>query len=350
MDRRGGLQARRLINKTMGLVASSGAPPRRPAVPDNWDARQIPSQKGKTAIVTGANAGIGFETALQLARHGAHVVLACRNEQRGREAEAKLRTVLASGGAAGSVEFMRLDVSDLKSVERFSEAFLKTHDRLDLLVNNAGVMGGPYALTADGLERQFATNHLGHFALTARLFERIKASAPSRIVNVSSLVHRQALMFNEDEIMASGPSRHNQWLAYADSKVCNILFMLELNRRIAACGVEGVAAVAAHPGSTATDLLTKSSESNTSWMWRLVFKLSALRQRQGPEMGALPTLYAATGEQVAGGDFFGPNGWGAVSGYPTREVPSKQSQSKTAATKLWTLSERLAGLSFDIEP
>lgn len=318
-------------------------------MPDKWDASQIPSQRGRLAIVTGANGGIGFETAFQLARNGAHVVLACRNEQRGQQAEAKLREKLAESGGTGSVEFMQLDVSDLKSVNRFADAFLKSHDRLNLLVNNAGVMGGPFELTRDGIERQFATNHLGHFVLTARLLDRIKESAPARIVNVSSLVHRHAILFNEDAIEWTDPKRYNQWLAYADSKMCNILFTRELSRRLESSGVAGVTAVASHPGSTTTELLTNGgSANNPSWIWRLVFKLTAITPRQGPEMGSLPILYAATGEHVAGGDFFGPCGIGATRGYTAREVPSRQSRSQTAATKLWTLSERLSGLTFPL--
>ncbi|RLN58821.1 hypothetical protein BBJ28_00025057, partial [Nothophytophthora sp. Chile5] len=173
----------------MGNASSADT---RPQVPDNWDATQMSSQKGKVAIVTGANSGIGYETALELARHGAHVVLACRNEARGQRAEANIREILASTPDAGTVEFKQVDVSDLSSVKTFSEEFTKAHDRLDLLINNAGVMAVPYAKTVDGYERQFATNHLGHFALTAQLFPLLKQSASSRVVNTSSHGHRGA--------------------------------------------------------------------------------------------------------------------------------------------------------------
>ncbi|RLN15243.1 hypothetical protein BBJ28_00007126 [Nothophytophthora sp. Chile5] len=321
----------------------------RPPVPNQWDASQIPSQKGKLAVITGANSGIGYETALELARKGAHVVLACRNEVKGREAEASLRELLASSPDAGTVEVMQVDVSDLSSVQQFAADFKKTHERLDLLINNAGVMGGAYAKTVDGYERQFATNHLGHFALTAQLFDVVKKSSPSRIVNVSSLVHRHALAFNEDEIMVPDESKYSQWLNYANTKVCNILFTLELDRRLKASGTEGVSAVACHPGTTATNLLTAPSTSNSNWIWTTVFKFWAFMPRQTIPMGALPTLYAATGSEVEGGDFFGPKHVGSTFGYPVRETPSSLSQSTTAATKLWTLSERLAHLSFDIE-
>ncbi|RLN97587.1 hypothetical protein BBJ28_00023238, partial [Nothophytophthora sp. Chile5] len=197
----------------------------RPPVPANWDAVQIPSQKGKVAIITGANSGVGFVTALKLARKGAHVVLACRNEVKGREAEASLRDLLASSPDAGTVEFMQVDVIDLSSVQQFAADFKKTHERLDLLINNAGVMGGAYAKTVDGYERQFATNHLGHFALTAQLFELLKKSAPSRVVNVSSGLHNRAeRSFNEDEIMVTSEEKYGQVQTYNESKLCNILF------------------------------------------------------------------------------------------------------------------------------
>ncbi|KAG7396892.1 hypothetical protein PHYBOEH_001582 [Phytophthora boehmeriae] len=320
----------------------------RPPVPNNWDAIHIPSQKDKIAVITGANSGIGFETALQLARNGAHVVLACRSADRGREAEAKIQEALSSQSGAGSVEFMQVDVSDLSSVKSFAESFKKSHHRLDLLINNAGIMGGAYAETIDGYERQFATNHLGHFALTAHLFDVVKHSAPARIVNVSSVVHYNAVTFDEDEIMAT-ENTYSQWLNYANTKVCNILFTLELDRRMKAAGVQGVAAVACHPGTTSSNLLTAPSTTNSNLIWTTVFKLWALVPRQSIPMGALPTLYAATGRNVEGGDFFGPKYLNSTFGYPVHVAPSKLSLSPTAATKLWTLSERLAHLSFTIE-
>ncbi|KAG7380837.1 hypothetical protein PHYPSEUDO_006730 [Phytophthora pseudosyringae] len=264
-----------------------GSTSSRPQVPDNWDASRIPSQKGKLTVVTGGNSGIGYETALQLARHGAHVVLACRDVERGRAAETKIREDLAS----------------------------------------TGVMGGAYAQTADGCERQFATNHLGHFALTAQLFDLVRESTPARIVNVSSMVHRHALWtFDQDNIMATSEREYSQWLTYANTKLCNILFTFELDRRMKAAGIGGIAAVACHPGTTST--------SNCNLMWTTAFKLWTLMPRQSVEIRALPTLYAATGSEVEGGDFFGPKNLSAVFGYPVRETPSKSRRPTTASTKL----------------
>ncbi|OWY94747.1 Glycoside hydrolase [Phytophthora megakarya] len=297
----------------------------RSPVPDNWDASMTSSQKDRIAIVTGANSGIGYATALELARNGAHVILACRNEQRGREAERALRETLASSPDAGSAEFMKLDVGTLRSVQEFSEAFKAKYSRLDLLVNNAGVAGGDFALSADGYELLFATNHLGHFALTAQLFDLLKSSTPSRIVNVSSQAHRQPKVFDEGEIMLMNEENYSPMHNYGVTKLYNIIFAKELDRRMKASGIEGVTAAACHPG----------------------LSMAAYFPSQSSEMGAFPTLYAAVGEDVEGGDFFGPKYLGLY-GYPIREVPSELSDSTDAAEKLWAFSEKLAHLSFDV--
>ncbi|KAJ0402472.1 hypothetical protein ATCC90586_009292 [Pythium insidiosum] len=308
----------------------------------------------KLAVITGANSGIGFEAALELARHGAHVVLACRNEARGRAAVDKIREILQQDKQEtasirhGAVEFMQLDVSDLSSVQRFTQAFRESHDRLDLLINNAGIMAVGYATTVDGFESQLATNHLGHFALTAQLFDLLRKSAPSRIVNVSSMAHRSALKFDEDAIMTPR-EKYNPWFVYADSKLANLLFTAELSRRLEANGIEGVQAVACHPGSTDTNLKTAPSEQNT-WFYRMLWKVSSvLPIYQSAAMGALPTLYAATAPGVRSGDFYGPDGFNAMWGYPTLEEPSGQARSLSAALKLWELSERLSGTPFPLK-
>ncbi|KAG1693552.1 hypothetical protein DVH05_023320 [Phytophthora capsici] len=320
----------------------------RPPVPDNWDATQIPSLKRKTVIVTGANSGIGYETALELARKGAHVILACRNEARGLEAESRLRANLSAVPDAGNVEFAQLDLGDLHSVQTFAKDFVKTHKRLDLLINNAGIMGGEWGLSADGYERQFATNHLGHFALTAQLFPLLKTSKPSRIVNVSSIMHRSAPTWNEDEIVTTKEETYRQMDNYGVTKLCNVLFTKELARRMESAGIDGVTATACHPGVTASNLATASTSNSGSWLWWFVYKATDLAPRQSCPMGALPTLYAATGSEVGGGDFFGPKHL-KMFGYPVREDPSELSKSESGAKKLWTLSERLAHLSFDIK-
>ncbi|TMW63699.1 hypothetical protein Poli38472_002640 [Pythium oligandrum] len=316
-------------------------------VPVKWDATRIQSLHDKLAIVTGANSGIGYETALELARKGARVVLACRHEGRGNEAVKKLQEALAETPGAGPVEFMQLDVSDMSSVKRFSDEFKKTHDRLDMLINNAGVMAIPYAETVDGFEAQFATNHLGHFVLTAQLFDLLQASAPSRIVNVSSVAHRTALTFNEDNIMPR-KEKYDQWQAYAISKLSNILFTKELARRFEANGITGVTAAVCHPGSTDTNLISAPTE-KSGWLWSTTWKFArALPIYQTAPMGALPTLYAATAPGVKNGQYFGPRGFQALWGYPALEEPTKQAKSESAAQKLWELSERLTNTPFPI--
>lgn len=274
-----------------------------PTIPDAWDVSQIPSLSGKVAVVTGANTGLGYETALQLATKGAHVVLACRSEERGRAAETKLRDVLSSTPDAGTVEFMQLDLGDLSSVHKFSEQFKESHDRLDMLVNNAGVMGGSYAVSTDGYERMFATNHLGHFALTAQLFERLKRSDAARVVNVSSGLHKRGeASFKEDDIMVTSEDRFGQVQTYGESKLCNILFTKELDRRLKAAGIDNVTVVACHPGYVATSLGSNMAAANNSWIYWLLIKIvTLLPGGKTPEMGAMPTLYAATGKEVIGG-------------------------------------------------
>ncbi|GAB9476019.1 Ww domain-containing oxidoreductase [Globisporangium polare] len=322
---------------------------KKTVVPDKWDATQLPSLAGKVAVVTGANSGIGYETALQLARKGADVVLACRSEERGKAALKTLQADLSVHGGAGSVTFEQLDVSSLASVRAFAERFLQTHERLDLLINNAGIMAVPHALSVDGYESQFATNHLGHFALTARLFDLLKKSAASRIVNVSSNAHRQAFSFNEDTIMTSA-DKYSPIAVYADTKVSNILFTKELDRRLKAAGVEGVTAVVCHPGATASNLTTAPAADN-SFFWSLPWKILRLLPWffQSAQMGALPTLYAAAASNVQGGDYFGPRGLMALWGYPTLEEPTPLAQSESAAKKLWAQSEKLASLTFEVK-
>ncbi|OWZ05442.1 Retinol dehydrogenase [Phytophthora megakarya] len=320
-----------------------------PAIPETWDVSEIPSLKGKVAIVTGANSGLGYETALQLALKGAHVVLACRDEAKGLEAASQLVGVLGTEPDRGSVQFLQLDVSDLASVRRFAESFKQGHDRLDLLVNNAGVMGGSYTLSKDGLERLFATNHLGHFALTAQLFHLLKQSSASRVVNVSSRLHKRGeASFNEDEIMVTSPDKFGQVQTYGETKLCNILFTIELDRRLRTAGLENVTAVACHPGYVATNLGANMAAANDNWLYWLLIKLMTfLPGGKTPEMGAIPTLYAATGNEVVGGDYIGPKD--RSTGSPARHEPATLCQSKSGANKLWAFSEKLANVTFVVE-
>ncbi|ETI46900.1 hypothetical protein F443_08781 [Phytophthora nicotianae P1569] len=343
------LYPQRAIMGNRGISAVNDA---RPQVPDNWDASQIPSQKGKTVVITGANSGIGYEAALELMRKGAHVVLACRNEGRAKEAEKKLREALASTHDAVSVEFMMLDVSDLESVNKFADKFKARHNRLDLLINNAGVMAVPYAKTVDGYERQFATNHLGHFALTAQLFPLLKQSTPSRVVNVSSLAHLTASLehfTSGSQIMRANDKGYSPSEVYGETKLSNLLFTFELTRRLKAQNVSGVTSVACHPGFTATNLMAPPA-SEGGWFSRLFWRIGGiLPVLQDAHTGALPTLYAATGADVESGDYYGPGNYFEIWGPPKRVHAKKSAHDKNAAQNLWDESERLSKFKFDVQ-
>ncbi len=292
-------------------------------------ARDMPDQSGRVAVVTGANTGIGLETAAALVRRGAHVVLACRNQAKGRAAA----TRIAAGGASGTLDVMALDLADLASVRAFSAAFRDGLDRLDLLINNAGVMWPPASKTVDGFELQFGTNHLGHFALTARLLDRLRTTSGSRVVTVSSVSHRFGTIDFDDLHWESRTYHPNR--AYGQSKLANLLFAYELQRRLDRAGIETMS-VAAHPGYTGTDLQRYSG------LMRLLNSLVAMPTWRG----ALPTLYAATASGAEPGGYYGPDGFGELRGYPTRVGSSSESTDEAVSAKLWQVSEGLVGLEF----
>jgi NAD(P)-dependent dehydrogenase (short-subunit alcohol dehydrogenase family) len=294
----------------------------------NWTAENIPDLTGKTAIVTGANSGIGYEMARALARKEATVILACRNKDKG---EAAVRQIDQEYPEA-KAELMQLDLSDLASVRRFAGDFASHYGGLDILINNAGIMAPPFGKTADGFELQFGTNHLGHFALTGLLYNFIIRTPQARVVTVSSGGHRFAEIDFDNLNAEKGYDRQR---AYAQSKLANLLFTYELQRRFEAAGVDAIAA-AAHPGWTATNLQAH---------WRMVRILNPFIA-QKPKMGALPTLYAATAPDVRGGDYYGPAGWQELRGYPTKVQSSDRSHDTAVAAKLWTVSEELTGMRY----
>ena len=293
-----------------------------------WTAKDMPSLEGRTAIVTGANSGIGFETAKGLAEKGATVILACRDRNRGEAACARIRAL----EAPGPVACMPLDLADLASVSDFAGDILARHARLDLLVNNAGVMAPPRTITVDGFELQMATNHLGHFALTGLLFERLLESPSPRIVVVSSCAHK---MGNPDvDDLQWTKRRYCRWKAYGDSKIANLSFAHELHRRYGNAKT-ALKVTTSHPGWTATNLQ----------------RTTCLRRFNGllamePWQGALPTLYAATGPGLRGGEFIGPDGCLGLTGYPTVVRPNARSQDRTLAARLWEKSEELTGVRY----
>ncbi len=302
-----------------------------------WSADQIPDQTGRTAVVTGANSGLGLVTARELARSGATVVLACRNLEKGARALAEVRTV-ARPAAPPRLE--ALDLSALSSVAAFTARLSEQQTSLDLLVNNAGVMAPPRRLTADGFESQFGTNHLGHFALTGRLLGLLSAASAPRVVTLSSLAHRIGTLKFADLQREHG---YNNWLAYGQSKLANLMFALELGRRAAAAG-SPLRSMAAHPGYSATNLQTAGpSRFYEKWLGivgNLVFAQSA-------ERGALPTLYAATVPDLPSGTFVGPDGIGESRGAPHIVGGAGKAYDEAAAARLWDVSAQLTGVSFD---
>jgi NAD(P)-dependent dehydrogenase (short-subunit alcohol dehydrogenase family) len=295
-----------------------------------WSEADIPDQSGRTAVVTGANSGIGFETARALAAKGARVVLACRSEEKGRDAERRLRAAVPHADA----RFEPLDLGSLASVRRFAEKLSAEERRLDLLLNNAGVMMPPYGRTADGFETQLGTNHLGHFALTGLLLPRLRTTPSARVVSVSSLAHFWGRIDFDD---LQSERSYNPTRAYGQSKLANLLFARELQRRFEAARVDALSA-AAHPGSTRTELQRHSGLMNA---------IVAVFSQQPPE-GALPTLYAATAADVRGGEYFGPSGFAGCLGPPGRARSSPRANDASAALRLWDVSERLTGVSFGI--
>jgi NAD(P)-dependent dehydrogenase (short-subunit alcohol dehydrogenase family) len=303
---------------------------------NKWTAQDIPDQSGRTAVVTGANSGLGLETARELARHGAHVVLACRNTDKGEQAAQSIR---ADVGDA-QVDVRALDLGSLDSVRSFAQALSSEHASLDLLINNAGVMAPPRRTTADGFELQFGTNHLGHFALTGLLMGILEKGRDTRVVTLSSGAHKIGKIDFDD---LQREQRYSRWRAYGQSKLSNLMFALELDRRLRAAG-SSVLSVAAHPGYAATNLQAAAAP----LMDRLIMKVGNFVIAQSAEMGALPTLYAATAPDLEGGMFIGPDGMGEQRGYPRPVAPSQAATDEDVAARLWTVSEELTGVRFEL--
>jgi NAD(P)-dependent dehydrogenase (short-subunit alcohol dehydrogenase family) len=299
---------------------------------DGWDVEDIPDQSGRTAVVTGANSGLGLVTARELARAGASVVMACRNLDKGHTAVEEVRAAVPEA----QVQLEELDLASLASVRGFAERFRATHDGLDLLINNAGVMAPPRRRTADGFELQFGTNHLGHFALTNALLETMEGRKDARVVTLSSTAHKMGRI-NFDNL--NGDRHYFRWNAYGQSKLANLLFMLELDRRLRGSG-SAVKSLAAHPGYAATNLQSAAAP----MLDRLVMKVSTAVIAQNDEMGALPTLYAATQPGLEGGTYVGPGGFQEQRGHPKIVQPSGRARDPETARRLWEVSERLTAV------
>ena len=305
-----------------------------------WTADDMPDLSGKTIVVTGGNSGIGYEAALEFARKRADVILACRDSGKARTAAAQISE--SSPGA--KVEVMELDLSNLASVRGFADAFHLAHPALHVLCNNAGVMAIPYRTTADGFEMQFGTNHLGHFALTGLLLDRLLATEGGRVVNVSSGGHRMGSIRFDDLQWQKG---YRKWMAYGQSKLANLLFTFELQRRADAAGAK-LLSVACHPGYAATNLQAAGPRMQGSSMMESLFSVGNSLFAQSAAMGALPTEYAAVAPDVHGGDYIGPDGIGELWGHPVKVGCSAAARDTAAAARLWEVSEQLTNVHYTL--
>ena len=298
-----------------------------------WTAADVPDQSGRVAIVTGANTGIGFGAAAVLAAKGAHTVLAVRNLDKGNDAAARIKA--ASPDAVVTVQ--QLDLTSLDNIRNAADELRATFPRIDLLINNAGVMYTDKAATKDGFELQFGTNHLGHFALTGQLLDHLLPVEGSRVVTVSSVGHRILARIHFDDLQLE--RKYNRVEAYGQSKLANLMFTYELQRRLKVKGAPTIAA-AAHPGFSDTELMRHLPGFIPDFFWRPF--------SQPADMGALPSLRAATDPGVQGGQYYGPGGIGEVQGHPKVVASSKQSHNEDIQRRLWTVSEELTGVTYPV--
>jgi NAD(P)-dependent dehydrogenase (short-subunit alcohol dehydrogenase family) len=300
-----------------------------------WTKKDIPDQSRRVAVITGANTGLGYETAAALAEHGAHVVLAVRNLDKGKDAVARI----AANSPQADVALQELDLTSLASVRSAAEQLRSEYDRIDLLINNAGVMWTPKSTTKDGFELQFGTNHLGHFAFTGLLLDRLLPVEGSRVVTVSSIGHRLRADIHFDDLQWE--RSYSRVGAYGQSKLANLLFTYELQRRLAP--QHTTIATAAHPGGSQTEL-----SRNLPPLLRRAFALVEPRIAQDAATGALPTLRAATDPGVLGGQYYGPDGFGEMRGYPKVVPSSDKSHDVELQRRLWAVSEELTGVAYPL--
>jgi NAD(P)-dependent dehydrogenase (short-subunit alcohol dehydrogenase family) len=301
-----------------------------------WSARDIPDQHGRLAVVTGANSGLGKSAARELGAAGATVIIAARNTEKGEQAAADIRRDVPSA----DVSVQRLDLADLASVRSFAQALAAAHDRVDLLINNAGVMAPPRRLTVDGFESQIGTNHLGHFALTGLLMPTLLAAPAPRVVTLSSEVHWVGKIRFDDLQSEHG---YNNWRAYSQSKLANLMFCFELARRATEADTPLVS-VAAHPGYAATNLQFAGP---AQWYERAFMAIGNRVIAQSADMGALPSLYAATVPDLPSGSFVGPDGLLGGRGHPHVVSAAAKAYDREAWTRLWDLSEQLTGVTYE---
>ena len=308
-----------------------------------FNLQDIPPQKGRIAIVTGANSGLGYETALALAQKGLHVILACRSQDRAQTALDQIARLVPSA----SLEIMLVDLSKMSSVRHFAQEYLARYDRLDLLINNAGVMMPPYQATEDGFELQMAANYFGHFLLTGMLLQRILTTPHSRIVSLSSIAHRRGkidfdLLQQERKGTPQEKKRYSSIESYAQSKLACLMYGLELQRRLEAAGHTQTISTIAHPGVSVTNL----GQHMPSFIQKILTPIVGPLITHPPKEGAKPTLWAAVGV-AKGGDYFGPQKMSEMKGDPGKAKIETKAQDVSVAKRLWELSERRTGITYD---
>lgn len=304
----------------------------------NWTADKIHNLKGKNVIITGANSGIGFEVAKKFAENNARVIMACRDLEKGGEAKEKIEENIEES----EIEVRKLDLADLSSIKKFTKEYKANNDKLDVLCNNAGVMAIPRQETKDGFEKQFGVNHLGHFALTAHLIPVLKEAEESRVVTQSSGLHEKGSIDFENLMLEED---YDKWDAYANSKLANVLFANELQRKLEEQDLD-MKSIACHPGYASTNLQYRGPEEEGSKLKLFGMKIANTLLAQSAEKGALPMLYSSVSTDVEGGEYIGPDGLGNMRGYPEKQESSEESQDKNIAEALWTRSESLTDVDF----
>ena len=304
---------------------------------DKWTADQIVDQSGRTFIVTGANSGLGFEAARELAHHGGMVIIAARDEAKGLDAVARIKAEQPSA----AVEYRAIDLADLESVRAFAASIVSGGIAVDVLINNAGIMFPPRKLSPQGFESQFATNHLGHFALTGLLYDTLRRGRDARVVTVTSNLHKGGSIHFDD---LSGEKSYSPQAFYQQSKFANVLFGLELDRRLRAAGAP-VKSMLAHPGYSATNL----QRSAQSALMRAVMQIGNRLIAQSASMGALDELYAAVAPSAVGGKVYGPDGFREMRGHPVEVEPDSAARNEDTARRLWDLSEKLTGVRWELD-
>ncbi|GCE10830.1 oxidoreductase [Tengunoibacter tsumagoiensis] len=301
-----------------------------------WTTAYMPDLTGRVALITGANSGLGLETARALAAHGAHVILTSRSVDKGQRAMQRLQAQFP----LAKLEYRQLDLASQRGIREFAREFQQEHSRLDLLFNNAGVMAIPRSETVDGFETQFGTNHLGHFALTGLLLPTLLETPNSRIITTSSMARRFGEL-NFDDLQRK--HAYSRWEAYGQSKKANLLFAFELQRRLKSIG-SSTLSVAAHPGFANTNLQSVSATTSNSRFEVLMYKYLNPSVAQSAAMGALPQLFAATSSMIFGGELVGPGGFLGMRGYPKVEARSQREYNASVARRLWDISTELTGV------